>query len=82
MHLPTGGVNAPLVNELGRLLFLCGIVMTVAGFALWKFAGKTPLGRLPGDLAIQRPGFSLYFPLTTCIVISVVLTLLIWLFRR
>jgi hypothetical protein len=49
---------------------------------LWKTGGLGGLGRLPGDISVQRPGFSFYFPITTCIVISIILTLLMWLFRR
>ena len=70
------------MNELGRAIFFCGVIIAVIGLVLWKVASKTPLGRLPGDISIERPNFSFYFPLTTCIIISVVLTLLMWLLRR
>jgi uncharacterized protein YybS (DUF2232 family) len=70
------------MNDLGRAIFICGIIIAVIGLFLWKLTGKTPLGRLPGDISVQRPNFSFYFPLTTCIIISIVLTLLMWLFRR
>jgi len=50
---------------------------------LWKFPGWFGwMGRLPGDISVQKGNFSFYFPIVTCIVISVVLTLLSWLFRR
>ncbi|HEX7927501.1 MAG TPA: DUF2905 domain-containing protein [bacterium] len=66
----------------GKLLIVLGVVLVVAGVLL-QFAGKIPwLGRLPGDVSIQRENFSFYFPITTCIVLSVVLSLLFWLFRR
>lgn len=56
--------------------------MVVAGL-LWPRLYKLPWGRLPGDISIERPGFSFHFPLTTSLVISVVLSLLIWwLWRR
>jgi hypothetical protein len=70
------------MREIGKLLFIAGLIMAVAGLLIWKTGGLGGLGRLPGDLSVQRPGFSLYFPITTCIVISIILTLLMWLFRR
>lgn len=70
------------MHEIGRALFVIGLLVTAVGFILWKLGGRFPLGRLPGDIAIQRPNFSFYFPLTTCVLISIVLTLLFWLFRR
>jgi hypothetical protein len=67
---------------MGKLLVVLGIVLIAVGVLL-QFAGKIPwLGRLPGDIAIQRGNFSFYFPITTSIVISILLTLLFWLFRR
>lgn len=66
----------------GKLLIVLGVVLVVAGIAV-QFAGKVPwLGRLPGDISIQRGNFSFYFPIATSIVLSVVLSLLFWLFRR
>jgi hypothetical protein len=70
------------MREIGKLLFIAGLVMAVAGLLIWRTGGLRGLGRLPGDLSVQRPGFSIYFPITTCIVISIILTLLMWLFRR
>jgi hypothetical protein len=67
------------MRDLGKLLFIAGLVMTIAGLLLWKTGG---LGRLPGDISVQRPGYSFHFPVTTCILISILLTLLMWLFRR
>lgn len=57
-----------------RLLITIGIVLLIAGL-LWPVISKLGLGRLPGDIIIRREGFSLYFPLTTMIIISIVLTL-------
>lgn len=70
------------MQELGKLLVILGLVLTGVGFFLWKFSGKLPLGRLPGDIAIEKPGFSFYFPLGTCLLLSALLTLVLWLFRR
>jgi len=64
-----------------RLLIVAGIVLLVAGLA-WPWLGKLGLGRLPGDIVIRRDDGTFYFPLTTCIVVSVVLSVLFWLFRK
>jgi len=70
------------MQEIGKFLCIIGLVLAIVGFSLWKLGDKLPLGRLPGDIAIQKPGYSFYFPITTCIVISVVLTLVMWLLRK
>jgi len=70
------------MQEIGKFLFVIGLIVTAVGFLLWKVGNKLPLGRLPGDIAIQKPNYSFYFPITTCIVISIVLTLLMWLLKR
>ncbi|MGC3990327.1 MAG: DUF2905 domain-containing protein [Chthoniobacteraceae bacterium] len=70
------------MQEIGKLICLGGLGLAFIGFVLWKLGDKLPLGRLPGDLAIQKPGYGVYFPITTCIVISLVLTLISWLMRR
>jgi hypothetical protein len=68
--------------ELGKTLIIIGSVAIVIG-ALLMLSGKLPwLGRLPGDIAIKNENFSFYFPLTTCIIISAVLSFVLWLFRR
>ena len=46
------------MQEIGKLLFVAGLVLAAAGFLLWKLGGKLPLGKLPGDIAIQKPGYS------------------------
>lgn len=67
---------------LGKLLTLIGLLLAVTGLFL-TFSGKIPwLGRLPGDIRINRENFSFFFPLSTCILISLLLSLLFWLFRR
>lgn len=70
------------MQELGKLLVILGLVLTGVGFFFWKLSGKLPLGRLPGDIALEKPGFSFYFPLGTCLLLSALLTLVLWLFRR
>jgi membrane protein implicated in regulation of membrane protease activity len=64
-----------------RVLIVAGLVLLAAG-VLWPWLGQLGLGRLPGDIAVERPHFRFYFPLVTCLLISVVLTLLFWLFRK
>jgi hypothetical protein len=64
-----------------RALILIGIAIVAIGL-LWPWLSKLGLGRLPGDIVVQREGFSFYFPIVTCLIISVVASLLFWLFRR
>ena len=66
---------------MGRWLILFGIVLVVLGIA-WPWIGKLGLGRLPGDFYIEREGFNLYLPLTTSVIISLLLSLLLWWLRR
>jgi len=70
------------MDQLGRMLILFGMVLAAVG-ALLLVVGKVPwLGRLPGDITIQRGRFTFYFPLATCLLVSLVLTLLMWLLSR
>lgn len=62
------------------MLIAAGVVLLAAGL-LWPFLSRY-LGRLPGDVVVRKPGFTFVFPIVTCLVISVILTLLLWLFRR
>lgn len=64
-----------------RMLILLGIVMVAIGLA-WPWVLKIPLGRLPGDFSIDRPGFKFHFPLATCLLLSALASLIAWLFRR
>ncbi len=67
---------------LGKSLVLLGLVLVVAGAALWASPSVPFLGRLPGDIYIRRGNFSFYFPLTTCILVSALLSLLFFALRR
>lgn len=70
------------MSGIGKLLIISGCLMAVVGVVL-LFSDKLPwLGRLPGDISIKRENFSFYFPLTTCILISLLLSLLFALFRK
>ena len=64
------------------MLVVIGLVLALVGLVLWKTGGLGPLGKLPGDISIQRGTSSFYFPVVTCLLVSAVLTVLSWLFRR
>ena len=64
-----------------RLLIAAGVLLVVVGL-LWPFLSRLGLGRLPGDISIRREGFSFHFPLMTSLILSGVLTLVLWLLRR
>ena len=71
-----------MMTNPGKLLIFLGLTLAAAGLLL-TFAGKIPLiGKLPGDLRIEREHFTFYFPLGTCLLLSLLLTLIYWLFRR
>jgi len=72
------------MNALGRLLILLGIVFIIVGILLThsNILSFLRLGRLPGDIAIKRENFTFYLPLTTCILISLVVTLILYLLRK
>ena len=70
------------MESLGKTLIVFGLVLVAVGVIV-SFAPKIPwLGRLPGDIVIRRESFSFYFPLATCLLISAILTLVLYLFRR
>ena len=68
---------------LGRLLIAAGLVLIAVGL-LVTFAGRLPfrLGRLPGDIYVHGKNSSFYFPLVTCLLLSVLLSLVMWIFRK
>ena len=69
-------------TSLGKGLILIGLLITAVG-VLFLFSEKIGwIGRLPGDITIRRENLTVYFPLATCLIISVLLSLLIWLFRK
>jgi len=69
------------MRDLSRILVVAGVALVAAGLLL-PLLSRVGLGRLPGDLAIRRPGFSLYVPFATCLLVSLLLSLILWLFRR
>ena len=70
------------MREIGRILIVVGIITTLAGIVLWSGFAPKWLGRLPGDIRIEREHSAFYFPIVTCIIISIVLSLLMAIFKR
>ena len=70
------------MSEIGKLLIVMGVLIAVIGVVI-VLAGRLPwIGRLPGDIYVRRGNFTFYFPLATSILVSIVLTLIFWLFGR
>ncbi|MCW8817611.1 MAG: DUF2905 domain-containing protein [Ignavibacteriaceae bacterium] len=67
--------------NLQRILIIIGIIILLAGL-LWPWIVKLPIGKLPGDIFIDKPNFKIYIPITTMIIISLLLTLILWLFKK
>jgi hypothetical protein len=70
------------MRELGRFVVIIGIIMTLVGVVMWSGFAPKWLGRLPGDIRIEREHSAFYFPIVTCIILSIVLSLLLSIFRR
>jgi hypothetical protein len=70
------------MNDFGKFLVIAGLLIVAFGALLWSGFGKGWLGRLPGDVNYSKNDFSFHFPVVTCLLISVVLTVLMWLFRK
>jgi hypothetical protein len=64
-----------------RTLIVIGLVIAAIGLA-WPWLRRLPFGRLPGDIHVVRDGFGFHFPIVTCIVISIVVSIILWLLRR
>jgi Protein of unknown function (DUF2905) len=65
----------------GRWLIAVGVLLVVVGL-LWPWLRRLGLGRLPGDIVIERGGFHFYFPVVTCLLISAILSVILWLLNR
>jgi len=69
--------------QTGKILVIAGVVLVIAGLIIWFLGDKLNwLGHLPGDIRIERENIRFYFPVTTMIVVSVILSLLLWLIRK
>ena len=64
-----------------RFLITLGLVLIVLGL-LWPYLSRLGLGQLPGDIVVERPGGTFYFPIVTCLILSIALSVLMWLFGR
>ena len=72
------------MSELGKVLVFVGLAIAGLGILLWSGLGRDWLGRLPGDIHLTNPrgSFSFHFPLMTCLIVSAILTVILWLFRK
>jgi hypothetical protein len=68
--------------ELGKIIFCVGVAIAIAGLLLWSGVGRSWLGRLPGDINVSGEKFSFHFPIVTCVLVSLVLSGVLWLLRR
>jgi hypothetical protein len=64
-----------------KALIIIGVVLVVIGL-IWPWIGKVPLGRLPGDIIIDKPNLKIYIPISTMVLISLVISLILWLLRK
>ncbi|MBW2675782.1 MAG: DUF2905 domain-containing protein [Deltaproteobacteria bacterium] len=64
-----------------KFLIITGLILIIAGI-LWPWLGDLSLGRLPGDIMISRPNMKVYIPITTMVVVSLIISLIMWLFHR
>lgn len=71
-----------MMSDLGKLLVVIGLMLAGVGLLLWIGFGKGWLGRLPGDIHFSRGNFTFYFPLGTCLVLSLLLSVVLWLLSR
>ncbi len=80
--IPYGAFRVPCCPKpMSRTLIIIGLLIAAAG-VLWPWLGRLGLGRLPGDIVIRREGFSVYVPIATGLLISIVLSVVLWLFKR
>jgi hypothetical protein len=70
------------MRELGKFVAIVGVIITLVGLAMWGGFMPKWLGRLPGDIRIEREHSAFYFPIVTCIILSILLSLLLSIFRR
>jgi len=70
------------MNELGKALTLIGFVILLVGVTIWSGFGRGWLGRLPGDIHFTKGGINFQLPVVTCLLISLVLSIVLWLFRK
>ena len=70
-------------QQTGKYIILAGLIIIVIGVIIWLFGNKLSfIGRLPGDIHVKRENFSFYFPITTMILVSLLLTIILWIVRK
>ena len=70
-------------QQTGKYIIIAGVIIIVIGMIIWLFGNKLSfIGRLPGDIRVKKENFSFYFPVTTMIMASILLTLIMWLIRK
>ncbi len=71
-----------MAGDISKIIIFIGLLLVVIGF-VWMVGNKLPfIGKLPGDIAIERKNYSFYFPVTTCIIISIILSFILWFFNK
>jgi uncharacterized protein YybS (DUF2232 family) len=70
------------MSDLGKVLVVVGLLLAAVGVLLWSGLGRSWLGRLPGDIHYSKGNFTFYFPIVTCLLLSLLLTLIFWLLRK
>ena len=71
------------MQQTGKYILIAGLIIVLIGAVLWLFGNKLSwLGRLPGDLYVKKENYTLYIPITTMILLSIVITLIMWLIRK
>lgn len=68
--------------DLGKVLVIIGLLIAGIGALVWSGVGRGWIGRLPGDIHYTRDNFSFHFPIVTCVVISIIVSVILWLFRK
>jgi hypothetical protein len=79
---PLDSRNFLNMRELGKFVAIIGVVITLVGLVMWSGFAPKWLGRLPGDIRVEREHSVFYFPIVTCIILSILLSLLLSIFRR
>jgi uncharacterized protein YybS (DUF2232 family) len=70
------------MSDIGKWLVIFGLLIAMVGALLWSGIGKGWLGRLPGDIHYTKGNFSFHFPIMTCLLVSLILTVIVWLFKK
>ena len=70
------------MNDLGKIMFFAGVALVIIGAILWSGFARSWLGRLPGDIHYTKGNFSFYFPVVTCLVLSILVTVILRLFKK